>query len=351
MKNMKKQIMKTITMGCAATGLILTANLVNASPYVVRGPFPATTAFGLLPAPTQVAGKEFSDHFDRDTGMPAVADPEQVISWDGGGGTTDSTFDYTGSRDAHLGFTDNDGEVHALAHATDLLFPAIIADAAHLLFSVDTSPDIYYENWGSSGKGLWAAAVTDIDDMNLISDLDGLEVWGPEGPGADDAIRYSLEGTSDPHGVAIWSYTGPGLHMSTPFASVAELAAAIAPLKGFTGIDIEAAFNLDGHMVGFETIMFTIDPITHPTSGGPLFDGGEIFVYTLGAGAGAATYLTHGGHFWDTAFDVRGTFGVASENVNALEAVSVIPEPGSILLLGTSLIGLAIGYNRRNRNA
>ncbi len=72
------------------------------------------------------------------------------------------------------------------------------------------------------------------------------------------------------------------------------------------------AVNLDAMMVFEDKIMFSIDPIQG-------LDGGEIFVYDQSTRK--SSFLKHGGHLWDTSFDVMGTFGTASENINALEAV------------------------------
>ena len=75
-----------------------------------------------------------------------------------------------------------------------------------------------------------------------------------------------------------------------------------------------------------------------------LLDGGEIFVGSRLGGPGTAVsaggFLSHGGHLWDTAFPVMAHFGLLSENVNALEAVSTIPEPASLVLASLALLNL-----------
>ena len=65
-------------------------------------------------------------------------------------------------------------------------------------------------------------------------------------------------------------------------------------------------------------------------------------------GVGAATFLFHGGEIWDTAHTVMAHHGTASENVNALEAASTIPEPSSIALLGMGGLAL-LGYGLRRK--
>ncbi len=101
-----------------------------------------------------------------------------------------------------------------------------------------------------------------------------------------------------------------------------------------------------------EQVTFSIRPIDlSPFSqpGGlllPDFDGGEIFLYD---GPGIPTsFLVHGGYTWDTALDIMGTFGVPSENIDALESVSV-PEPGSLLLAACGALGLMAWRRRRRR--
>ncbi|MBW2400450.1 MAG: hypothetical protein JRG80_14405 [Deltaproteobacteria bacterium] len=54
------------------------------------------------------------------------------------------------------------------------------------------------------------------------------------------------------------------------------------------------------------------------------FDGGEIIRLPAG---GAASFLSHGGHDWDSAFATAATFESNSEDVDALEAT---PSPSEI---------------------
>jgi len=57
-------------------------------------------------------------------------------------------------------------------------------------------------------------------------------------------------------------------------------------------------------------------------------------------------FLQHGGHVWDTDFDVQGTLGALSENIDALEAVGV-PEPTTMALAVLSLACM-LGSTRRH---
>ncbi|MGI9428544.1 MAG: hypothetical protein ACR2NM_07795, partial [Bythopirellula sp.] len=345
--NMRSKLLSAVSAGV----LFSIALPLSASPWT-----PATSALPIpgpdIPAAAEVPGKDFSDHRDRDS--MGVPDAEQNIAWDGTGGTRDS-FDYKGSR---LGFPDVAGQrqVDALGHGADALFDAVIGDHAALLFSVgETVPsgpgdaNIYFEAAGGFGpppvpSGVWASPLPEIDDEFIVGDVDGLELWGSDPD--DDTDRYSIygdpfvdlsgAGTGPVHKVAVWSYDA-GAHTSTPAVLTTDLAAAIdlqfgGPGDGDFWSFLVETMDVDATMVHGERLMFSIAPITVPgPTGGPLatFDGGEIFVYD---GPGTATYfLHHGGHDWDTAFDIVGTYGVLgveSENINALEAASV-PEPST----------------------
>jgi len=326
-----------------------------------------------VPPPSIIPGKEFSDNVDRKSGATGgAADPEQNIRWDGKGGTAD-TFDYSGSR-AGVGDTE-DRQVDALSNRGDFLFGEVIDDFAHLLFSTSLDPKIYFERHASMAPpappgtvsppgvkgGTWATPLQ-IDDMTLPTDVDGLEVWGPDT--SDDANHYSLIG--DPVSVpgigrvAVWDFAGG---VSTPLYTSAAIAAAVGAVIGIDGALLESNIDLDAMMTFDDCgtpggpgsppcsskfpdakIMFSLAPLTGP---GFALDGGEIFVWNGVVGAGlSASYLSHGGHIWDTAFDVMGTFGTASENINALEAV-VMPVPATLALFGVGLVGLGLARRRK----
>lgn len=306
---------------------------VAAAPYVVQGPFATPAAGTILPSPTVVSGKEYSHWLDVQTpgGAPPIWDAEQVVRWDGIGGTEDG-FDYTGSRP----MDPFDGEVDALANAGDALFPEVIANQAFLIFSVSQDPNIYWEGMAPGSFGLWAGPA-DINVFGVL-DVDGLEVWGEEPPDSGDANRYSLAGdpfedtvTPLPPKVAVWEFDGVG---SYPVFYTMDLSESIEMQFGIPGLkdQLVEVLDVDAMMTSGGSILFSVAPLSVPSPLGGTFDldGGEIFVLD---GVGQATYfLDHGGHLWDTAFDVMGTFGLLSENINALEAVST-PEPSTALLL------------------
>ena len=402
---------------------LLAANSAEAVPYGAPGPFKDAEPKWGLPQPFEVPSKEYSDNsdkggHDRDVAVDPShgADAEQIIAWDGLGGTSDAhdtlgkviDFDDSFSR---LNDTES-RQVDAIANKQDALFNDVKSDSSYLLFSVSNPPGktggdhIFYETPmpGAFPAGLggpkptahgdiWAAPSNIEGDGGVLEDLDGLEVWSPptfaplpelfnvgfflgfDHPDGNDTNRYSLEGdplvtgtAGEPVRVSIWNASG------TEYLFHSDMVAAIESLSvsGAPSEDEKALFDLDALMVleqdpnGIfdigDQILFSIAPVPDDIAGLE-FDGGEIFQYTFGDPA--ATFLFHGDHLWDTAFDVSGHvagfLGVnpndVSENINALEAVSFeldepppgagVPEPSAILLVALSL--LSLGMLRRRR--
>lgn len=345
----------SVSLGCVTLLLVnALVTMAGANPFA-----PMTSAVPgpsqLVPTAKEVPGKDFSDNSDRDEA--GAADREQVVAWDGLGGVRDS-FDYSGSRLAYPG-ADIDLEVDGLAADFDSLFFDVRADRSALLFSVESDPEILFERAtgfpaAPAGFGTWATAA-DVDAMNPPADTDALEVWG--GNDNDDSLRYSLAGDpfvqlglspSLPRKVAVWQYSTPA-GPSSPLIYTSDLAASIDMQFGFDGSgpyfsQLVESMDVDAIMVLGVQLIFSIQPITVP--GTPIaFDGGEIFEYD---GPGMPTrFLNHGGHDWDTAFDVMGTFHLQNENIDALEAVSqFVPEPTSAMLL---LMGLVAARRFKRR--
>jgi len=270
------------------------------------------TAFAQPESVGNVSGKEYTDLLDKNS--TGAISATQSLLFNGTGGVADGRL--YGAP----------GEVDAMAASFDAYFGDVLSNSAALLFSVkgdNGGAPIRYELPGG-GNGVWAT-VAQVDS-NGVNDLDALEVWGPDG--VPDGDMFSLFG--DGGGVAVWNYNGGS---PVAFATTAEIASAI----GLAGVHVD----LDALMVFGDTLLFSIRAI-----GG--YDGGEIFVYTLGGGSGPATFLNHGGHLWDTAFDVGGTFGCPTDEIDALEAVNVVPEPASMAALA---IGAGALLRRRNRKA
>jgi hypothetical protein len=330
---------------CGLAGAVFISSHAGANPWVPLvnpgSPSPNNNVLG----PKRVPGKDFSDVRDRNAaGAP---DPEQAVAWDGSGGVRDS-FDYSGTRPAPL---NQDIEVDGLAAGGDALFAAVRGNQAALLFSVETDPNIMFEREtglpaSPPGFGVWATAI-DIDAMNPPLDTDALEIWG--GDNNDDSDRYSLAGDPPMPGlgkVAVWGFTPPG-GPSAPHTLTTDLAAAMDKQFGGPGnggpywSHLVELMDVDAIMTFGPEVLFSIRPLDlAPFSqpGGPIlptFDGGEIFEYTPGA---ATTFLNHGGHLWDTLFDVRGMFHLNHENIDVLEAVAGVPEPTGIALFLLGLI-------------
>lgn len=315
--------------GLMITAICLAPEATATIPYSGAGGIFPGFGPGVI-APPGVGGKEYSHDFDSTTIgaaalSPPPADAEQIIAWDGVGGTVDVT-DFSGTRPMYT----PDDDVDAIAHHRDFAYEELHAEASHLLFSLDdrfhfvtfggvspaaipagTPPGVTLGNGnvvGGSGEisyelgliggnppdtqGLWAAQSA-INGMPLPDDIDGLEVWGPEPP-LGDADKYSLDidiasfGTATmPAGdaVSIWNASGTDyLAHSAIVGAVTSLlgpipASAFLPPK--TAGDDEArdiaAINLDALMVQ-DTIESPdlFEPGPGGPAGGPPGPGDEI---------------------------------------------------------------------------
>lgn len=343
-----------------ARSLVLVAGLLawqwscarcHANPWVAIANPVTPDAGNTVPPPKLVPGKDFSDIRDRDAA--GVFDLEQVVAWDGSGGVRDS-FDYSGSRALYPQDTGVDG----ISAGGDALFQALRDDQSALLFSAEGDSRVLYVRPTSNpnatpGFGVWATA-TDLDATNPPIDVDGLEVWG--GDNNDDTDRYSLAGDpfaqfpAGPQKVAIWNYN-VGSGTSVAHTLTTHLAAAMDLQYGGIGVggalwsQLVEQMDVDAIMTFGPKVTFSIRPLDlsliDPRL--PNLDGGEIFLYD--DATSPTKFLAQGGYTWDTALDVKGTFGTTTENIDALEAVSV-PEPGGLTLLLAGALGLC-WYSRR----
>ncbi|MEZ6070588.1 MAG: PEP-CTERM sorting domain-containing protein [Pirellulales bacterium] len=337
-------------------------------------------------------------------------DPGQVVSWDGLKGAFDGNSGSTNAFDFPVESIPNgSGQVDALANHGDFLFKQVVNNEASLLFSVtgdldssSTLPNgpvvakahIHYED-PVGGQGVWAEIEAGTVgsgpgpgvNHHAVADLDGLEVWGPEPPShtnpnndpvsegylnngsiTADADRFSLDNDSST-GFSVFSYDVAAKSVSgyIPFFDIVT-----AVEKLFLGdgsfssetrllVDVDATMVRDVGEVGRwdvgDELLFSIDPIDQPldVTGAPLpsIDGGEIIHLENTAAGLLPSFLKHGGHVWDTAFDVAGTFGYYFEDIDALEAVGTLdgteidtPEPATLALL---IFGLAALPLRRQR--
>jgi hypothetical protein len=373
---------KLLLSSCLLLGVTVAPSQVLAGPFVPQGPFVQPAPGPGIPGPKNVPGKEYSDRFDKDTQEPPVSDPEQNIYWDGNGGRQDA-FDYSGSR---AGDTVTAREVDALANHQDALFWDVIANQAALLFSTgsttlllpgdsraavyNASPD--YNQLGiheksvlvepiGGGIDFWAKP-PQIDQAG-VNDLDGLEVWGGlADPTPNDADMYSLLGDPLINGIrtSVWYYNGG---VSTSYLNAAQIAAAInrPDIVNLADIiDLDGLMVWDGGNIGqwdnSDAILFSVMPIDAnldgiitPNINGGDIDGGEIWSWQFGQPL--AQFLNHGGHLWDTAFNVRQATGAVNENIDALEAVAV-PEPSTFLsLLTLGSLGAASTLKRKLKSS
>ncbi|NCQ95676.1 MAG: PEP-CTERM sorting domain-containing protein [Microcystis aeruginosa W11-06] len=374
---------KLLLSSCLLLGVTVAPSQVLAGPFNSPGPFVNPVVDG-VPSPPQVPGKEYSEDPDRNGNPSHTANPGQVIAWDGTGGTT-NTSNFLTLWNPQSGIAAPDPfQVDALANRKDLLFYEVIEDQVPLVFSTGlpggprTAFDnyIFYERpnhkvllpFPYKEIGVWAtpAQINQVAPNNV----EGLELWapvqdptvpleqrvnsvllqGPEIP-VDDANRYSLFG--DPLGCSVFKSNGDCLFLK------ANIAGAITPL--FPGLAITSAkIDLDGLMTWENDILFSLKPIDGDNDGiitdndpSKDLDGGEIFVWR--STESSAKFLIHGGHVWNTVFNVKDTvenwtgLRPGTENIDALEAVAVAtPEPSTFLsLLTLGSLGAASTLKRK----
>lgn len=220
-------------------------------------------------------------------------------------------------------------EVDAIANLGDAYFPQLVRNQADLVlsFKLPNPPPFdpndpfsnatYYERWtGARGVKWTQANYSNPDPAGDLEDLDGLEIWGPVN--ASDVNRYSLKNDwSTPGATSVFSYVPGG--PDTPYISQAVIANAVVAL-GFVGdpdsVDVDGLMVRDYGRLGIfddrDEILFSIRATGN-------FDGGEIIFLRNGS---PPAWLKHGGHLWNTAFNVGAAFGVPVEEVDAIEALN-----------------------------
>jgi hypothetical protein len=366
-------------------GVTVAPSQVLAGPFNSPGPF-VDPSGKEVPFPPQVPGKEYSEDPDRNGNPLHTPNPGQVIAWDGTGGTTNTSNFLTLWNPTSGTAAPDPFQVDALANRKDFLFYEVIEDQVPLVFSTglpggprtDYDNYIFYERpnhkvllpFPYKEIGVWAtpAQINQVAPNNV----EGLELWatvqdptvpledrvnsvllqGPEIP-VDDANRYSLFG--DPLGCSVFKSNGDCLFLK------ANIAGAITPL--FPGLDITSAkIDLDGLMTWENDILFSLKPIDGNNDGSMTdndpskdLDGGEIFVWR--STEPSAKFLIHGGHVWDTVFNVKDTvedwtgLRPGTENIDALEAVAT-PEPSTFLsLLTLGSLGAASTLKRKLKSS
>jgi hypothetical protein len=298
---------------------------------------------------------EFSNHSDRQAVGPLFGPGGALNGW------AAHWVIYTDPPDAAGGFNPynvfhfgGDHEVDALANQGDAYFHEVIANFAILLVSFDGDPGVngvWYEMPGGARGIQW----THLDLSNvaggpdpLLEDLDGLEVWGPA-PG-HDANYFSEIGELFGFSVLCEAIPWPGgLYVPQPV-----IVTAVQSL-GYTGAP--DSVDLDGLMVwdiDDPCVWGTGDIIIFSIRAAANWDGGEIVVLPFG---GPASFLNHGGHLWNTAFDVSTAFGVNTEEVDGIEAsweeeppIPTLTEWG-LIIFGVVLLGFITWVFLRKRRA
>jgi hypothetical protein len=259
----------------------------------------------------------------------------------------DNTFDY----DNNTFEQDGPEQVDALANMGDFLFHELLANRADLLISfrllgpsdAGAGPDAVYFETPVGGVGTkWTQIDLDADAPGVMENLDGLEVWGPDLD--DDAYMYSVEGDAT-LGLGNSVFAFPPPFPTGPYVPLAAVQAACVVL-GYQGGDVD----LDGLMVydssvdagDFDNQFGPNDEIIFSIRASGNWDGGEIVHLK---GDGSVAFLNHGGHIWNTAFDISGTFEVQTEEVDAIEAMihSNIPSMTGYGIIVLVLLILASG--------
>ncbi|TWU25816.1 PEP-CTERM sorting domain-containing protein [Bythopirellula polymerisocia] len=364
---------------CVGAALVALSSLetTSAAPYtpvvIPPGAFPAIGP-GVI-VPKLVFGKEYSRDMDEDS--MGVLDPEQIVAWDGIGGTGDG-LDYSLSRGVDY---PREQQVDATANVHDLLFSQLREDRAHLIFSHDDvvaipgaagGPPLVFapavplvgpvglSNLNSifgaaevsvEVSGIFSgappeiqlgwAAIGDIQTMAGPKDLDSVEVWGPEPAFKADANKYSLEDdVMAGAGTSVFTYDIPTT-TSFPYISHATIVSAVesllgmAPTSGYNRLDKfgRDAINLDALMVNDndgeenqfgglgDAIIFSINQIVDPTDpDGYYATGSELFVLEGTAAGLVPSFLKHGAHAWDHLY-----------TLGALRIVGGGPQQGGII--------------------
>jgi hypothetical protein len=308
--------------------------------------------------------------------------------------------------------TDGPFEIDALANHADTLFTSLLQDQTHLIFSVAAeasaitgaagrmnvpsvgplvttsglvlggAAELSYELGTISPQaqrtGVWATR-DQIVKGATFTDLDALELWGPDPqmvlPGETaaaqgDSDKFSIESDASLQGpggaYAIWN---KGNRPAMPgYLLHADLVEAVAPLLGWTDVDSpnSADVDVDALMVlnaigtnpdlfdGGDQVLVSLRQISDP-GGGFYTTGSELILLTHTGSDITASFLQHNGHTWDKDYALQNfVYDSGSQlpplllDINALEAASV-PEPATLALgLASLLVGWLTLSRRRN---
>ncbi len=325
-----------------------------------------------IPDPSVVPGKEYSDAPDSNTA--GAGTPGQLLFWNGSGTVSEGPvappfpppyWPFPGPNP----YSPPEIQIDALASKNDPFFREVsFLNTATLLVSVKGDSalnSVWYETPDAS-RGVWATKA----QINLggVTDLDALELGGPDGASNSRVISLHDDGfysirTVGGTGIIsdTWMARAIGIREGATINGVLLTADLMSGIYDKVQVDalmyehrelnpsypdywnITDAYYLEPYPLQplswlySDDILFSIEPITVQVGSTPftLFDGGEVWTYRIPGietnyEGPPARFLNHGGHLWDTAFDVRGAFGVQSEDIDALAAVGPVPETGSI---------------------
>jgi len=305
---------------------------------------------------------EFSTYIDHNAvpGALNVWDPEQVLY-------TEPPDPPGPPEPKDIQDFGGDGEADALANYVDAWFVELLGNSADLLVSFEGDPatNCVYVETPAGGRGVrWTHFLFDSPGAFAVNDgppdtveLDGLQLWGEDT--GNYGNQYSLLG--DPVSSVRWY--DPGTGATGGYVPHADIVWAVhnVPYLPWTGLDSD--IDLDALMcqdnAGLDTTWDVGDEIifsvrADPAGSPPGWDGGEILHLAKTPAGLVVSYLTHGGHIWDTPFDVATAFGVATDEVDAIEAdyfLYDIPSHTNLGILILTLLLLLAGayviYQRR----
>ncbi len=337
----------TLTLGISTIAPTVWADEIY-SP-VINPVVPA--AQDIVPDVRRVPGKDYTDSLDlTHTTTPHSVRPSQLGQWDGIGGARDGQWLGQGNTE----FREYNVDAHS--QVRDVLFDAVVNDVVSLVVSTqfdqmlgdDAALAVERTNGSAQTFAKRQQVVNHPHAGGVLRDLDSVDLWGAEEGG--HASFFSFQ--NDPNNASVYYNFLAGVPNPQPYLSKNQIANAIgdpniAPRIDVDGLmvrDVGTGFNpFDGEFNSGDAIMFSIAPVVDAT-GAVRYDGGEIWVWEFGQ---PAQFLKHGGHAWDTAFDVAGLLGTNTENIDALEAVGV-PEPASLALLAVGAIAAVTTHRRRS---
>jgi len=327
--------------------VVFTCAVPSGGAITVEGPIPVDPP---QPVPSNSVPVEYSNDVDEAVAFSGTISLEMHGAPDPGQTLYTEPVDFPGNLLPADGLdffpgvesgTELTQQVDALAYGTDAYLADLFTGEADLLFSVTGDGTADGREWAllreeTSGTLSVAYVHHDLvsgDAPGGLDDLDAVELWGD--PGVIDARYYSLQADAT-SGTSVFVDVGGS---PVPFVSHADVLAAVTSL-GYIGepdqIDVDGMMVRNAGTIGRfdigDVLLFSV----RATPDGN-FDGGEIIELRPGQ---PAKFFEHGGHMWDTSFDLTARLSIlnggadpaGSEDVDAVEAT-----------LASYLVGLIAG--------